>query len=246
MSCGWQGRGRRQGAAERGLLGRTVLKAGLVLIGCAFTVPARAQQTLFNLPSADVLEAGKFYFEEDNLWRPGRGEDTFFTLRVVGGLGSAVEAGVNLGGLVAEGRTVPNAILALKWQPLHTPEWSVTAGVHGQFFLRGTADGSPSGHAYAHTAWTPVDGTRITAGGWYASSGYADTGVTKGALLGFEQHLGPTLVFQADWFSGHNGLGYLTPGFALTLGDWVMYAGCSMKNGDSHENAALIELGRYF
>lgn len=245
MSYGGQRCGRRQGAAQRRLRGLAVLIPGLVLIGCAFAAPAGAQQTLFNVPSADVLEAGKLYLEEDNLWRPGRGDDTFFTLRVVAGMGSAVEAGVNLGGLVAEGRSVPNATLALKWQPLHTPQWSLTAGVHGQFFLRGSADGSPSGHAYAHTAWTPVDGTRVTAGVWYASSGYADTGVTKGVLAGFEQHLSPTLVFQADWYSGQSGLGYFTPGFAWAIGQWVIYAGYSVKNGDSHENAALIELGRY-
>ena len=218
----------------------------IVLIPCMVATPAAAQQTLFSVPSADVLGAGKFYLEEDNLWRPGRPEETFFTLRAVAGLGSAVEAGMNLGGLATEGRSVPNAILALKWQPLHTSQWSVTTGVHGLFFLRGSVDGSPSAHVYAHAAWTPVDGTRITAGVWYATSGYADTGVTRGVLAGFEQHLSSTLVFQADWFSGRNGLGYFTPGFAWTIGQWVIYAGYSVKNGDSHENAALIEFGRYF
>jgi len=222
-----------------------MLATGIALIGWALAAPAVAQQTLFNVPSADVLQAGKLYVEEDNLWRAGGPEDTFFSLRAVVGVGSAVESGVNLGGLVEEGQSAPNAILAVKWQPLHTPEWSLTAGAHVQFFLRGTADGSPSGHAYAHTAWTPVDGTRVTAGLWYASSGYAYTGVTKGVLAGFEQHLSPTLVFQADWYSGRNGLGYFTPGFALTLGEWVIYTGFSLKNSDSHENAALIEFGRY-
>jgi len=218
---------------------------GIALVGWAFAAPAVAQQTLFNVPSADVLAAGNLYLEEDNLWRPGRREETFFALRAVVGVGSAIEAGVNLGGLVAEGRSVPAAILAVKWQSLHNKLWSFTTGVHGQFFLRGSADGSPSGHAYAHTAWTPLDGTRVTAGIWYASSGYADTGVTKGVLAGFEQHLGSTLVVQADWFSGKNSLGYFTPGFAWTIGEWVVYAGYSFKNSDPHENAALIEFGRY-
>ena len=227
-------------------------RAPLIVLMLAVLIPgvlatrAAAQQTLFNVPSADVLGAGKVYLEEDNLWRPGRPEDTYFTLRAMAGLGSAVEAGVNLGGLAAEGRSVPNAVLALKWQPLHTSQWSVTTGVHGLFFLGGSADGSPSGHVYGHAAWTPVDGTRITAGVWYATSGYAETGATRGVLAGFEQHFGPTLVFQADWYSGTNGLGYFTPGFAWTFGQWVIYAGYSVKNGDPHENAALIELGRYF
>ncbi len=218
----------------------------MVLSAWAFVAPAAAQQTLFNVPSADVLPAGKLYLEEDNLWRPGRGEDTFITLRAVAGLGSSVEAGVNLGGLAAQGRSVPNANVALKWQPVHDPHWSVTAGVHGLFFLRGGTDGSPSGHAYAHAAWTPVDGTRIMAGVWYATSGYAGTGAAKGVLAGFERHLGPTIAFQADWYSGRNGLGYFTPGFAWTIDRWVIYAGYSIKNGEPHENGALIEVGRNF
>jgi hypothetical protein len=220
----------------------TVL-AVAVSVGSAFAVPARAQQTLFNVPSADVLEAGKLYFEEDDLWRPGRPGDTLFTTRAVVGLGDGVEGGVNLGGLAAEGRSAPTAVVALKWQPLRTGPWSVTAGAFGLFYPRGRADGSPSGQAYAHAAWTPAEGTRITAGVWYATSGYADVAVTKGLLAGLEQRVASSLMFQADWFSGRNGIGYLTPGFALTLGRWVVYAGYSLKNGDSHENAALIELG---
>lgn len=243
MPCGEERRGRRQGAAQRG---PAVLALGLVLIGWAFTGPAGAQQTLFNVPSADVLEPGKLYLEEDSLWRPGRPEDTYFTLRAVAGLGGAVEAGVNLGGLAAEGRSAPAAILAVKWQPLHASRWAVTTGINGQFFLRGSRDGSPSAHAYAHAAWTPVEGTRFTGGVWYATSGYADTGVTKGVLGGIEQRLSSTLVFQADWYSGRNGLGYLTPGFAWTIDQWVVYAGYSVKNGDSNENAVLVELGRYW
>ena len=239
----WWGRHLPAAVAQQGSL--AVLATGIAVVGWAFAAPAVAQQTLFNVPSADVLQAGKLYLEEDNLWRPGRPEDTYFTLRAVVGVGSAVEAGVNLGGLVAEGRSVPTAILAVKWQPLHTSQWSLTAGVHGQFFLRGSEDGSPSGHAWAHTTWTPADGTRVTAGVWYASSGYADTEVTRGVLAGFEQRFSPTLVFQADWFSGKNSLGYFTPGFAWTLGQWVVYAGYSFKNSDSHENAVLIEFGRY-
>ncbi len=236
-----RGRGVTRGRTR----GALVLLTGLVLSGGAFTAPAAAQQTLFNVPSADVLPAGRLYLEEDDLWRPGRLEDTYLTLRAVVGLGSAVEAGVNLGGLAAEGRSVPNATLALKWQPFHTRRWSLTAGIHGLFFLRGGVDGSPSGHAYAHAAWTPVDGMRITAGVWYATPGYADIGVAKGVLAGFEQHLSPTLVVQADWYSGRNGLGYFTPGFAWTIGQWVVYGGYSIKNAGSQENAALIEVGKY-
>ena len=224
-------------------LGRAAALAALAMaVGLAAT-PAAAQQTLFSVPSADVLDPGKVYLEEDNLWRSGRPEDTFFTVRGVVGLGEHAEGGVNLGGFAAQGRSVPTAMLALKWQPYHDAQWSLTGGVHGLFYVRGGADGSPSAHVYAHAAWTPADGTRITAGGWYATSGFADVGVTRGVLAGFEQRLAPSFNFQADWFSGRNGIGYFTPGFTLTLGQWVVYAGWSLKNGEPHENGALIEVG---
>ncbi|HVN76798.1 MAG TPA: hypothetical protein VMT19_10810 [Thermoanaerobaculaceae bacterium] len=233
----------RQRSAQRHLT--RVLLAAAAWIGWGFAVPVRAQQTLFNVPSADVLEAGKLYLEEDNLWRPGRPDDTYLTARAVVGLGCNLESGVNLGGFVVRGRTVPTGTLELKWQPLHTSEWSVTGGVQGLFYLRGGADGSPSAQLYGHAAWVPRDGTRITAGAWYATSGFADVGVTRGVLAGFEQRIARSLNFQADWFSGGNGIGYFTPGFALTLGKWVLYGGWSLKNGEPHENAALVEVGRY-
>ncbi|TAM48393.1 MAG: hypothetical protein EPN53_10125 [Acidobacteria bacterium] len=223
-----------------------MLLTGLALAGCAFIAPAAAQQTLFNVPSADVLPAGKLYLEEDNFWRPGRLEDTYVTLRAVAGLGSAIEAGVNVGGLAAQGRSAPAAILAVKWQPVHASRWAVTTGISGQFFLRGSREGSPSAHAYAHAAWTPGEKTRFTGGVWYATSGYADAGVTKGVLGGIEQRLSSTLLFQADWYSGRNGLGTFTPGFSWTIEQWVVYAGYSVKNGDSNGNAVLVELGRYW
>ena len=78
-----RGRSAREGRTR----GIAVLLTGVALSGCVFIAPAAAQQTLFNVPSADVLPAGKLYLEEDDLWRPGRGEDTFFALRAVAGLG---------------------------------------------------------------------------------------------------------------------------------------------------------------
>lgn len=226
--------------------GRCVTTLALIAALGWFAPPAvRAQQTLFNVPSADVLEPGKVYIEEDNLWRAGRPEDTLFTLRGVVGLGEHVEAGLNTGGFAAQGRSVPSATLALKWQGYRSGAWSLTAGVQGLLYLRGSIDGSPSAHVYGHVAFTPTDGTRITAGVWYSTSGYAGPSVTRGVLAGIEQPIARPLSFQADWYSGRNGLGYFTPGFALTLGRWVIYAGYSLKNHDPQENAALIEAGRY-
>jgi hypothetical protein len=221
---------------------RLVWPSCALLLTLAAT-PSAAQQTIFNVPSADVLGVGNVYVEEDNLWIPGRPQDSSFAALGVIGLGHHLEGGATVGGFTAAGRSVPAATLALKWQPCHGRQWSLTAGAHGLLYLRGAGDGTPAAFSYAHLAWAPSSAFRATGGAWYATSGYAATGVARGALAGVELRLGPSLVAQADWYSGNNGLGYVSPGVAVTLGRWVLYAAYSLKNGDSHGNAALLELG---
>ncbi|MEO8432825.1 MAG: hypothetical protein ABI592_15050 [Acidobacteriota bacterium] len=212
----------------------------------ASAVPSLAQQTLFNVPSSDVLDRGKVYLEEDTIWRPSDPDFAVFTMRGVYGFGSHVEGGVNVGGLVTPGRSTPTATVALKWQPVKTGNVALTAGAQGLFFLRGSKDGEPAGHFYAHASYAFPTNTRITAGGWVATSGYAASGRTGGGLVGLEQKVNDHLTFAADWFTGCNGIGYWTPGIVSAWGHWTIYAAWSVKNGDSKGNAALLELGFLF
>jgi hypothetical protein len=61
---------------------------------------AYGQQTVFDVPSADVLDKGKVYGELDGTVRPV-GPQSTFTPRVVVGVGHRIEAGVNFNGLTA-------------------------------------------------------------------------------------------------------------------------------------------------
>ena len=215
----------------------------MTIIGASSTAVARAQQTIFNVPTADVLDRGKMYFEEDSLWRPSAPRFAFFTGRGVVGLGSGVEAGVNLGGFTTPGHSVPTATLAVKWQPYREGPFAVTAGGHGLFFLRGAADGTPGFHGYVHASYRLPTQTRLTAGGWLASSGYASSDPAHGALFGLEQPAGPHLQIIADMYSGRSSIGYTTFGLEPSFGPWMIYAGYSVKNGESRRNALLIEIG---
>lgn len=205
-----------------------------------------AQQTLFNIPSGDVLDKGKVYLEEDTLWRPNDPHFAVFTVRGVFGFGSGVEGGVNVGGFLTPGRSTPVAIAAIKWQPLKSGGFALTTGAHGLFFLRGSRDGDPAAQFYAHASYAFPTNTRLTAGGWVATSGYAAADDTHGGLFGFEQKVGDHLTFAGDWFTGENGIGYFTPGVFSPWGRWTIYAGYSFKNGDSQGNALLLELGFAF
>jgi hypothetical protein len=216
----------------------------LAMLVAATPSSAAGQQTIFNVPTADVLDKGKLYFETDWLWRPNA--PSFATgspLRGVYGFGGNIEGGINFSGINTPGRSTPTAIATVKWQPLTTGGFALTTGAHGLFFLRGSQDGDPAGHFYAHASYAFPTKTRISAGGWWASSGYAGPGVEKGGLFGLEQTITQNLTLAADWYTGNNGLGYASPGVIVTAGRWVLYAAYSIKNGNSKGNGLLLELG---
>lgn len=227
--------------------GRHYPFAAAAVLGMFWTASLLGQQTIFNIPSADVLDLGKVYVEEDNLWRPQEPHFALFTVRGVYGFGANIEAGANFGGFVTPGRSVPTATAAVKWQPLKAGNFSLTGGAQGLFFLRGSEDGDPSGFFYAHGAYAfSATSTRITVGGWAATAGYAAGDARGGVLVGLEQKIFAHLNLIADWFSGKNAIGYFTPGFSSTWGGWTIYAGYSFKNGDSKGNAFLSEIGFTF
>jgi hypothetical protein len=225
----------------------------LLLAVCA--LPALGQQTIFNVPSADVLDPGRVYLEADELFRPTDPKLSSTAVRGVAGVLPGVEAGVNFGGLVSPGPAVPTGTVAVKLQPLRIGDFAATAGGFGQFFLRGDRDGDPSGLGYGMVTYRVASlRTRISVGGWYASAGYVHPvdralgSSSGGALASLEQPVPGIegLTVAADWWSGENAIGYLSPGLVYAFGKWTAYAAYSLKNGDASGNAGLIELGYAF
>jgi len=215
----------------------------------ALAASALAQQTIFNVPSADVLDPGKVYLETDELFRPADPKFSSTAIRGVVGALPRMEAGVNFGGFDSPGGIVPTATVAVKIQPVRAGEFTLTAGGYGLFYLKGGEDGDPAGLGYGFASYRiPNVGTRIEVGGWYSSAGYAKPSSTGGALATFEQPLPwiRGLTLAADWWSGENSIGYLSPGFIYSFGHWTAYAAYSIKNGDSKGDGGLIELGYSF
>jgi hypothetical protein len=234
---------------------RTSGAAAVVFLFAALALPLRAQQTIFNVPSADVLDPGKVYLETDELFRPAEPRFSSTTVRGVVGVFGGMEAGVNFGGLVSPEPVVPTATVAVKIQPLKIGGIAATAGGFGLFYLRGSEDGEPAGMGYGMVTYrVPTLQTRFSVGGWYASAGFAHPlhrplgSSTGGALATLEQPLPwvKGLTVAADWWSGVNSIGYLSPGLVYTAGPWTAYAAYSIKNGDSKGNAGLLELGYAF
>jgi hypothetical protein len=230
--------------------------AGAVLIAAlGLPLHVSAQQTIFNVPSADVLDPGKVYVETDELFRPTDPSFSSTTVRGVVGVLRRVEAGVNFGGLTAPGPVVPTATVAVKAQPARVGDFAATAGGFGLFDVRGGGDGAPAGLGYGMVTYrVPTLQTRLSAGGWYASAGFVHPAdrpggsSSGGALASLEQPVPGVagLTVAADWWSGENSIGYLSPGLVYAFGPWTAYAAYSIKNGDSSGNAGLVELGYAF
>jgi hypothetical protein len=238
---------RSHGAARPGLSfsGRRHALRLVGLAGVAFLSSAvlSGQQTVFNAPTADVLDCGKLYLETDWLWRPIEPRFSSGEIRAVYGAGHNVEVGVNLGGFAPHGATAIVTVPNVKWQPHHSDSLSLTTGMLALFHVGGRGDHTPAVLAYTHAAMRFPIGLRMTAGGWLSSPHYAASGVEKGGLFALEQAIVSNVTLAADWYTGSSGLGYASPGLIVTEGRWVLYAAYTFKNGDSRGSGLLLEMG---
>ncbi|MDQ3753467.1 MAG: hypothetical protein M3371_01895, partial [Acidobacteriota bacterium] len=98
---------------------RTVA-AVLLLTFCAAPVELRAQQTIFNVPTTDVLDKGKVYAELDVPFKPNDGDDvkkfSAFVPRLVVGAGGRAEIGLNLTGNIQPGADVTSLVPTVKFK----------------------------------------------------------------------------------------------------------------------------------
>lgn len=227
---------------------------------CAWLVAkpgeALGQSTLFNIPSTDVVAEKKAYLEFDFISHLEKHEDGGFQTyvpRAVVGLPKNVEIGVNFSytdvGPLSPAEIQPN----IKWQFYSNEESGVAASAGGIAYIpvndRDFFVDDDFGLVYSVVSKKVKStyGPRLT-GGAYGLVGRADGNGTKGGvILGYEQPLHSKVSFVADWFSGKNRFGYVTPGFAFTLPkSSLIYAGYSIGNQGRKNNALFVYYGITF
>lgn len=215
----------------------------------------RAQQTIYNVPSPDVLEAGKIYLENDWYFRPWKTESDRagrFFLRSVVGVGSNVELGVNTGAFDLVGAGSPFADLTVKWRPVYhemgegkTPGgFGLYLGNHAGVGLRGDVAGGARDLVYGSTFLKiPVLETRIAAGPYFATRQVFGEHARGGLLATFEQPVPGIdgLLLAADWFSGRGG--YATGGLIYSRGPFVFYLGYGFANTGRKDDLLTFEVG---
>jgi hypothetical protein len=214
---------------------------------------ARAQSTIFNIPSTDAVARGKAYFEFDFISHLESHDDGGFQTyvpRAVFGLGRGVEVGVNVAATSSAAPTTVYIQPNIKWQ-FYANESSgvaLSAGAIAFTPLKDRDLNDSFGLFYANVSkkFKGRFGPRLTAGGY--GLGGVDTDVDKGgAMLGYEQPIASRASFVADWFSGKNGFGYVTPGFSFALPkNGLLNVGYSVGNYGRKNNGLFVYYGVTF
>ena len=217
----------------------------LLLMGfCAvFSSFAMGQQTILNIPSADVLDKGQIYSRVDTAFFPSS-QTAFLAPNFIFGQGHGLEAGVNINAFgvpadVANRSIVPN----FKWKILSTKQdararFDMYLG--DQVFLPTFHRSFDAGtYAYAAGALTIHKDTRLTFGGW-DSTNVVINGNKGGGLLGMEwtvahQKDRNLVTLAADWQSGRAANGALAVGAMYFPTDrWMLIPAFQLANSGDH------------
>jgi hypothetical protein len=214
-----------------------------------FASPLAAQETIFNVPSADILDKGKVYGEFDFAYSWDASAGTY-TPRVVAGIGHRIEIGINVNGIASPGPSQTTPTPTIKWKAYDggTNGWSFILG-DDVFIPAQNRTYNAGTYIYGEFAKTLKNQTRLTFGAFDFTSNVVATGNKAGGQFGIEQPVGKRLTVAADWFTGHQSAGYFTPGVAIKVTPkTTAYAAYEIGNsGFSNGNRfLLLEIGRNF
>lgn len=220
----------------------------------AFALVGRAQQTIFNVPTTDVLDKGKVYFELDASFKTNNQEVlrrfSSFVPRVVVGVGGNVEVGLNVLGNIQPGSDSTTLVPTVKWK-FYQNEKKDTALIAGTNFYIPVRNRAYNAGTYSYLAGSKtINKTRLTAGGYVASKNvFAPNAVRAGGQFGIEQTVNKKLSVAADWITGGHSAGYFTPGiFYKPQPKITAYLSYSIGNSGATKgnHYFLFELGYNF
>lgn len=215
---------------------------------------ANAQQTIFNVPTADILDKGKIYVEIDAAFKPNN-EDALrrfssFVPRAVVGTGGNVEIGLNVTGNLNPGADSTTLVPTVKYRFYQNNKKDVSLFAGTNFYIPVRNRSYKFGtYSYAAVAKT-INKTRLTAGGYvFSKNVVAPNAVRAGGQFGIEQTINSKVTLAADWFTGRHANGYFTPGVIYKPHPQVTtYFSYSIGNADAKKgnHYFLFELGYNF
>jgi len=214
---------------------------------------ARAQTSLWTVPTAESLPEGKTYLEFDFDAHPTsyeKGGFQSYGVFLVRGVGKNVEVGANVYFLKdGDGETEPVELQSdIKWR-FHDKK-GLQAAVGGILFApvgRGGSDTVGMLYATATQTVERMNGAEFTGGGYRLVGQNREGGSRAGALVGYFQPVTSKLCFLADWNSGRNRFGYGAAGFGLDVSkNGVLYSAYYFGNEGRANNFFGVYYGHRF
>ncbi len=225
---------------------RFILLSSLLWVQAAW-----AQQTIFNVPTADITPKGEAFLEHESqfrTWQPGPFVTN--TEYFAEGIGHEVELDATLFNVNAPATNNIALGLGLKKnialfpQKLPSAELRLTLGQIVPVSLQGQGVGNWSYSLLS--ARVPKLKTRLAGG---VSTGTRQIfGRTTVHFIGsVEQPLTKRFQLQADWFSGTHALGFLIAGFSYQLPrDTALFAGYQIPNNKRcGRSGFVVEFAKY-
>jgi hypothetical protein len=227
------------------------MRSLLLLVFCAaFSSLAVGQQTILNIPSADVLDKGQIDSRVDAAFFPSS-QRASLAPNFIFGQGHGVEAGVNINAFAVPADSANRSIVPnFKWKFLsNKPDAPTHFDMYlgDQVFLPTFHRAFDAGtYAYAAGALTIHKDTRLTFGGW-DSANVVVNGNRGGGLLGMEwtvahQKDRNLVTLAADWQSGRATNGALAMGAMFFPTDRLMVIPAFQLANSGDHNANGIEM----
>ena len=111
----------------------------LFIFSTTFVINAIAQQTIFNVPTTDVLDKGKVYVELDAAFKTNNDEAlnkfSSFVPRIVVGVGGKLEIGLNITGNIQPGADATTLVPTVKWKFYENEKKNTTLIAGTNFFI---------------------------------------------------------------------------------------------------------------
>ena len=223
-----------------------------ILLG--FTLIAGAQQTIFNVPTTDIMGRGKVYGEFDAAFKPTDSDAvnkfSSFVPRFVVGVGGNVEVGLNVTGNIQPGSDSTTLVPTVKWK-FYENEKKDTSVIVGTNVYIPVRNRSYNIGTYSYIAVSKtINKTRLTAGGYVASRNvFSPNAVRAGGQFGVEQTINSKFTVAADWITGKHSSGYFSPGVIYKpMSKVTTYWSYSIGNADAGRgnHFFLFEVGYNF
>jgi hypothetical protein len=216
---------------------------------------AKAQSTLMNIPSTDVVAARKVYVEMDFLTNYAWQRDASFQNyipRTVIGVGRNVEVGANLSYTHVAGENLPLELQPnIKWQVYNNESNGIAVAVGCILYTPVTHRSGANTLGQCYSAFSKQLrgrwGPRFTGGAYALVHANEDERTKAGAIVGYEQPLSGKISFLVDWSSGDNRFGYVSPGLSfVTSKKSALTTGYTIANHGRGKNALFAYYGIQF